>query len=170
MLMPNSATFDLGASGFDQATGMLYQLQEVDKGPFSAVQVLYAVDTRNQSALPKQVDTTMDPDSFFQSVAFSIKKSALYGMMDNNTLGRMDVATGNVESLGTPVAAGGIMWGFMHGVIDEDAGLFYTSMQKLVGGVGEGPSYLIAVDIMTGEQTLKQTIGGPLMYISLITA
>ena len=59
---------------------------------------------------------------------------------------------------------------FVNGVIGEDAGLFYTSMQKLVGGVGEGPSYLIAVDIMTGEQTLKQTIGGPLMYISLITA
>ena len=56
----------------------------------------------------------------------------------------------------------------MNGVVGEYAGLFYTSMQKLVGGVGEGPSYLIAVDIMTGEQTLKQTIGGPL--ISLTTA
>lgn len=169
-LFPNGATFDLGASGFDQATGVLYQLQQVVKGQSRDVTVLYAVDTRNGSALPTSVDTGMDPASFFQSVAFSMKERALYGMMADNRLGKMDVVSGAVQSLGSPVAAGSMQWAFWHGVIDEDAGLFYTSMQKLVGGVGAGPSQLVALNVVTGKLALMQQISDPLMYMSLVSA
>ena len=189
-LLPKTATSDLGTSGFDQATGRLFQLMDVE-GRAGDMQDLYTIDTRKPRALgPKMTATDLDPDGFFQSPAFSTKQDALYGMMDSNALGKIDVATGKVTAVGKPVAKGGNqLWGFLHGVVDDDAGLYYTSMQVSTGAGRKArrasaprrhvpapagsngkpePAYLIAVDLVTGKLALKAEIDDPLMYMSLL--